>query len=204
MALRHKGLDFELRSVSFKDIPDIEDGSFKSVPVFNDNGHLEGDSFEIAVYLDQKYCNGDSLFGGSGGEAMARFIESFAATVLHPVISTITVIDMHDMMSPEDQKHFRAAREKRSGKNLEAVYAGKEQALAELPQKLSPMRSVLTRQPWIGGDKPLFADHILFGAFQWGRVCSPAKLLAGDDPVHEWFERCLDLYGGIGRSARAF
>lgn len=200
MALKHKGLDFELRPVSFAEIGQIEDGSFKSVPVLNDHGHIEGDSFEIAVHLEQAYPDGPSLFGGPGGLATARFIESFSQLVIHPPVSTVAVMDMHAMMSPEDQAYFRAAREKRFGKTLEEFYANRDVELEGLPGKLAPLRSVLATQPWMGGQSPLFADYILFGALQWGRVSTPTRLLAADDPVNAWFERCLDLHGGIGRS----
>ncbi|MFL9874221.1 glutathione S-transferase family protein [Paraburkholderia megapolitana] len=203
LALKHKGLDFELKPVSFKEISQIEDGSFKSIPVLNDNGHLEGDSFGIAVYLEERYRDGDSLFGGEGGLATARFVEGFSQAVIHPPVSTIAVLDMHAMMSPEDQAYFRAAREKRFGKSLEAFHANKDVELAGLAARLAPMRIVLEKQPWMGGQRPLFADYILFGALQWARICTPTKLLADDDPITEWFERCLDLHGGIGRSAAA-
>jgi glutathione S-transferase len=203
MALNHKGLDFELRPVSFKGISQIEDGTFRSVPVLNDNGYVEGDSFEIAVYLDETYRDRPSLFGGEGGQATARFVEGFSQSVIHPPISKAAVMDMYAMMSPEDQAHFRTAREKRFGKSLEEVYASREEQVAALPEKLAPLRSVLSVQQWFGGKRPLFADYILFGALQWGRICSPAKLLADDDPVKGWFERCLDLHKGVGRSVAA-
>jgi glutathione S-transferase len=62
---------------------------------------------------------------------------------------------------------------------------------------------MLSYQPFIGGSGPLFGDYIVFGAFQWVRVISPYAVLAADDPVSAWFERCLDLHDGLGRrSAR--
>ncbi len=201
LALKHKGLRFELKPVSFKSISQIEDGSFTSVPVLNDNGHLEGDSFEIAALLEENYGEAPSLFGGKGGLAMARFVESFTQTMLHPPMSIIIVMDMHAMMSAEDQAYFRAAREKRFGKTIEELHAGREAELAKFPQRLSPIRAVLEKQRWMGGDTPLFADYILFGAFQWARVCSTTQFLSNDDPVKKWFERCLDLHGGVGRAA---
>jgi glutathione S-transferase len=200
MALRHKGLKADVRPVSFAQISQIEDGSYKSVPVLNDGGHLEGDSFEIAVHLEQAYPDAATLFGGRGGIAMARFVESFAQTVIHPPVSTIACMDMHAMMSPEDQAHFRGAREKRFGKTLEQAYAERYAELAALPEKFAPLRSVLAKQRWLGGSSPLFADYILFGVLQWARICVPARLLASDDPVTHWFERCLDLHDGVGRS----
>jgi len=201
LAIKHKGLRMELKPVGFRDIPKIENGSFSAVPVLNDNGHIEGDSFDIAVYLEQTYREGPSLFDGEGGVAMARFVEGFTQHVLHPPMSVIVLMDMYGMMSPDDQAHFRAAREKRFGKSMEEIHAGREAELKAFPAKLAPLRAVLERQPWMGGKTPLFADYILFGAFQWARVCSPVKLLSNDDPVKEWFERCLDLHGGVGRAA---
>jgi glutathione S-transferase len=200
MAMKHKGLDFHLQPVSFKEITLIEDGSFKSVPVLNDNGHLEGDSFEIAVYLEQTYREGPSLFGGQGGVGTSRFVESFSQTIIHPPVSKIAAMDMYAMMSPDDQTYFRTAREKRFGKSLEEVCSNRDAELATLRQGLAPLRTVLAKQPWMGGDSPLFSDYILFGALQWGRVCTPVKLLEPTDPVADWFERCLDLHDGVGRS----
>ena len=40
------------------------------------------------------------------------------------------------------------------------------------------MRLTLKTQPYLGGEKPNYADYIVFGAFQWARVVSPFKLLA--------------------------
>lgn len=203
MALKHKGLDFELRPVTFKDIPLIENGAFKSVPALNDNGHLEGDSFQIAVYLDRHYPDRPSLFGGNAGQALSRFVECFGQTVLHPPLSVITVAGMHSLMPPEDQAHFRTVREKRFGKTLEEIASGRERELASFPEKLSPLRALLAIQPWLGGEQPHFADYVLFGSLQWARVTSAGKLFAEDDPVESWFGRCLELCGDLARPAAA-
>lgn len=62
---------------------------------------------------------------------------------------------------------------------------------------------MLKFQPFLGGDRPLFADYIVFGALQWARIVSPHRLLAAGDVVTDWFERCLDLHDGLGRSVTA-
>jgi glutathione S-transferase len=69
--------------------------------------------------------------------------------------------------------------------------------------RYAPLRLMLKRQPFIGGETPLFADYIVFGALQWARTISPAQILADDDPVRAWFDRCLDLHGGVGRNMPA-
>ena len=62
---------------------------------------------------------------------------------------------------------------------------------------------MLSFQPFLGGDTPLFSDYIVFGGLQWARVASGVTLLAEDDPVNAWFERCLDLFEGVGRKVPA-
>jgi glutathione S-transferase len=62
---------------------------------------------------------------------------------------------------------------------------------------------MLTYQPFIGGAAPLFADYIVFGAFQFARVVSSFQPLTEDDPVRAWFQRCLDLHDGLGARVAA-
>jgi len=35
-------------------------------------------------------------------------------------------------------------------------------------------------------------------------VCQNSPVLAEDDPLRPWIERCLDLYGGLGRHPGLF
>ena len=86
---------------------------------------------------------------------------------------------------------------------LEEVSAPREAELAAFRSSLEPLRNMLGYQPFIGGSAPLYPDYIVFGAFQWVRVMSPFQTLAKDDPVSAWFERLLDLHGGLGRSVAA-
>ncbi len=62
---------------------------------------------------------------------------------------------------------------------------------------------MLKAQPFIGGEGPLFADYIVFGALQWLRTTAGTKVLEDDDPVALWFRRCLDLHGGVGHRVTA-
>ena len=69
-------------------------------------------------------------------------------------------------------------------------------------QALGPLRTTLAQQPFLAGAAPNYADHIVFGAFQWARVASPVEILAADDAaIRAWRERMLDAYGGLARAA---
>ena len=64
-----------------------------------------------------------------------------------------------------------------------------------LQAALTPLRSTLKAQPFIAGAAPAYADHIVFGALQWGRLVSYTPLLAEDDPIVHWMDAVLGTYG---------
>jgi glutathione S-transferase len=201
MALAHKGLDCEARPTRFTEIAAIAGGRFKTIPVIEDRGRAIGDSRAIAQYLEETYPDRPSLFGGPGGEALSRFVESWCVAVLHGGLFGLILVDIHDHLMPEDQAYFRTSREQRFGRTLEEVQAGREERLEGFRQNLQPLRMTLKEAPFLGGQAPLYADYLAFGAFQWARAVSPFRILEADDPVHAWFTRCLDLHGGLGRKA---
>jgi glutathione S-transferase len=202
MSLAHKGLDFESVPTPFTRVPDTPGGA-RIVPVIEDRGQIVADSFAVALYLEEAYPDRPSLFGGKGGLAMARFIEGWAQTQLHSVLGLAAIMDIHDMLDPVDQVYLRESREKRFGMSLEAARDKGQAQLQTLSARLDPLRMMLKSQDFIGGDGPLFADYIVFGAFQWVRICSSQAALEDGDPVRAWFERCLDLHGAIGRAVPA-
>ena len=203
MSLAHKGLDFEQVATPFTAVPKVEGGLGKTVPVIVDGDRKVIDSFAIAEYLEDTYPDRPSLFGGPGGRAAARFVEQWSFMTIHPLIGGAILMDIHAMLESEDQDYFRSSRETRFGKPLEALGEGRDDRLKDFLPKLQPLRATLERQPWLGGEGPLFTDYIVFGAFQWARICSPWCILPDDDPVAGWFGRCLDLHGGIGRAVPA-
>src|SRR5262245_16396225 len=84
MALAHKVLNFGTGPTPFLDVPKVEGGLSKTVPVIRDGDRVVSDSFAIALYLEEAYPDRPTLFGGEGGKAMARFIERWSQTILHP------------------------------------------------------------------------------------------------------------------------
>ncbi len=203
MALAHKGLDFETRPTPFTKIPAIAAGFSKTVPVLEDDGELIRESFDIALHLERKYPDRPTLFGGPGGEAMARFIERWSLLTLHPRLMRCIVADISSILGDEDQAYFRQSREQRFGMKLEEVQAGREAAAEDFRAALAPLREVLALQPFIGGEEPLFSDFIVFGPLQWARIASPFQALKNDDPVAAWFGSCLALYNGMASKTKA-
>lgn len=202
LSLAHKGLPFKSVPTPFTAVVGVE-GLGKTVPVIRDGERVLCESFDIAAYLDETYPDRPSLFGGEGGRAMARFIERWSQLTVHPYLGAAVLMDIHDRLAPMDQEHFRKTRESRYGKKLEEVPAGRDAGLAGWRAGLEPLRNMLSFQPFIGGTSPLYPDYIVAGALQWVRVMSPTRFLEESDPVHAWFERCLDLHGGLMRRISA-
>ncbi len=199
MALAHKGLAVETLPWRFTEKERIAFSGQGLVPVLVDNGRTVSDSWTIATWLEENYPEAPSLFGGAAGLALARFVNSWTDAFLHPWIARLILTDVHACLRPEDQAYFRTSREARYGTTLEAVCEGREEKVLAFRKELQPLRLTLRTQPFLGGEVPFYPDYIVFGAFQWARVCSPFRLLEADDPVHEWRGRMLGLFDGLAR-----
>lgn len=198
MALAHKGLAVETIPWRFSDKAAVEFSGQGLVPVLVDeDGTVVSDSFRIAEYLEDRYPDRPSLFGGAGGRAAARFIANWTEFVLHAGIARSVVRDILDVIQPADRAYFRQSREARFGMTLEQVVAGRDAGLAAFQKEMHPLRLTLRTQPFLGGQAADFSDYIVLGAFQWARCVSPFRLLAPDDPVYAWRGRMLGLFDGL-------
>lgn len=200
-ALAHKGLPVETVPWRFTDREVIAFSGQGKVPVIRDDGKVVSDSWAIAEYLEDQVPS-PTLFGGTVGRAHALFLNGWADSVLVGGIARFIVRDLIDTIDPKDQDYFRSSREARFGKSLEAVQEGREDRLGAFRDLLLPIRLVLRRQPWLGGAAPSYADHIVAGTLMWPRCASRFELLEANDPVSQWQDRVLDLYGGLGRLAK--
>jgi glutathione S-transferase len=201
MALAHKGVPTEAVPWRFTEKEAIAFSGQGLVPVLVDADNAITDSTRIADYLEARYPEAPSLFGGTAGRALASFVAGWTDTILHRAIGRFVVSDIIGHLAEPDQGYFRQSREARFGNKLEAVTADREARLPAFREALAPLRAMLNVQPYLGGAAPLYADYIVFGAFQWARTVSGFELLAADDPVHAWRDRMLDAFDGLARKA---
>lgn len=203
MALAHKGLAVESIPWRFTEREVLAFSGQGRVPVIRDGATVVSDSWSIAEYLEDHYPDRPSLFGGPVGRAHARFVNAWADGVMLGGIARLIVRDLLDVVDAKDRAYFRESREARFGMTLEAVQEGREARVAEFRASLLPVRLVLGRQAWLGGEAPSYADYIVFGNLQWPRCTSRFGLLAADDVIAAWRERLLDLFDGLGRKAKS-
>jgi glutathione S-transferase len=204
MALAHKGLTAESIPWRFTEKTAIAPHGSEKVPVMLDGDKPVVDSWVIANYLEQTYPERPSLFGGEGGRAMARMLNWWGDIAVVGGIFPMIVADIPNKLAPQDAAYFRQSREARFGKPLEEVTAAREQAVTPFRKSLDPLRLTLKTQPFLGGDRPNYADYIVFGGFQWARVVSPFRLLEESDPVYAWRERLFDAFDGMARKSPGY
>ncbi|WP_110667255.1 glutathione S-transferase N-terminal domain-containing protein [Salinicola halophilus] len=198
-ALAHKGLDCDFLPWKFTDKEAIAFSGQSKVPVLVDGEETVTDSYEILRYLDRVYPE-RPLLGDETAEARARFFKHYAERSLAPGIVRTILMDVFNAVHPDDREYFRTSREKAFGCTLEEMHSP-EQGLAMLDTALAPMRGRLEESAFLDGDEAGAADYLVAGVFMWARICSTTELVAHTDPVHAWFERILDLHGGVGREA---
>jgi len=200
MALRHKGLAFDSVPVCMSDKPALAFSGGKTVPVIKDGETVVRDSWKIAEHLESRYPDAPSLFGGQIGHGLTQAFNTWTDRVLVPAMLPVIVADIHERVDPRDDAYFRQMMEKIVRTTLEEARAQREAALGRLGRVIEPLQATFKRQAFMAGAAPAYADYILLSVFQWARVMSPHELLAPEDPLCQWRERMLDLYGGFARN----
>jgi glutathione S-transferase len=204
MALAHKGLDAVSIPWRFTEKSVIAPHGSERVPVLLHGDSAVIDSWVIANYLEDKFPDRPSLFGGEGGRAMARMLNWWGDIAVVGGIFPLVVADIPEHLGPVDADYFRKSREARLGKPLEQARDARDAAVTGFRKSLEPMRQTLKTQRYLGGDAPNYADYIVFGGFQWARVISPFMLLEPGDPIYAWRETLLDAFDGLARKSRGY
>lgn len=201
LALAHKGLQSQDVAVGFTEKDKVAFSGQQLVPVIvdrNQGGRVVSDSWAIACYLEDTYPQ-NPLFGSALGRGVTRLVNQWAVPGLTAQIGPMILSDLVQSVRPEDQPYFRQSREKRFGKSIEQVQAGRETRLPAFRATLEPVRQTVSQQAFIGGDQPSYADYIVFSGFQWARIVCDFALLADDDPITAWIGRIDQLYDGLTR-----
>jgi glutathione S-transferase len=204
MALKHKGLDAEEIPWRFTEKDAIAFSGQGKVPVLVDGDKTVSDSWEIVRYLETTYSDQPSLFGEKMGESGALFIKFWCMQAINMPVFQIILPNLFQHLHEKDKAYFRESREKMIGMTLEEIAAPNQTTITALQTALSPLREVLERQLYLSGDRPYFADYVVFSQFQWARSVCPIQLLSKEDPVYHWRDRLLDLFDGYARNALGY
>jgi glutathione S-transferase len=200
-ALKHKGLKAREVPVRFTDKHAIAFSGQPLVPILTDDERVVSDSWKIAEYLEAKYPDRPSLFGGAAAQSQAMFLKFWCEQTLHPLLLRLVVTDVFANIHVKDKAHFRTTREARFGCPLEQIGVQPEEGIPRLREALAPLRALVQCQPFIGGESPMFVDYMVISHFVFARAVSALHLIALDDPIHAWRERMLDAFDEMARRA---
>jgi glutathione S-transferase len=195
-ALHHKGLAFRSEPWRFTETEKLTFSGQGRVPVLVDGETVVSDSWAIARYLDATYPAAPL-----GAGPHLRFLNAWADTVLQPAIARLIVRDILDVIPDFARPYFRQSRERAFGMTLEAVIEGREDRRQGFHTVLTPIRTVLKTQQFLGGEAPDYADYIVAGSLMWARCSSPFQILLDDDPVGHWFQNIRQMFGGMAEKA---
>ncbi|MEZ5893625.1 MAG: glutathione S-transferase N-terminal domain-containing protein [Parvularculaceae bacterium] len=201
LALKHKGLEFETMPLGFAEKENYPAPEYGKVPVLVDDGEQVKDSAVILYYLDAKYPQ-HPLAKSGGEKAAADFIRAWAGVNIFPSMGVLVMPALFAASSEADQTYMRNIFEQRMGMKVED-YMNAPGAADNLAAALKIMAAPLSGHRFFGGDAPNIADYVAFGPFMWARAASRTPFCEMPQPVADWTERMLDLFGGYARAAKS-
>ncbi len=206
LAAAHKGIEAEFLPWRFieKSRLDAEGPNAGTAPFMVWKGRGYDSSDAIVDAFETMAPEAPSLFGGKAGKALTRFYKHWTERSIHPLILPAIILDIEAALDEDNRAYFRKSREARLGAPLEEIAARAPACLAQLPGILAPLRARVKEAPFIGGQAPLYADYIVYSAFQWAHCISDRVQLDPASPEGAWFARIGALYDGLGQNAPVF
>lgn len=198
-ALAHKGVQFDVHPVRFADVETIRRLSGQHfTPIIDDDGQVINETWDIANYLEERYPDRPSLFGGAVGKGVARLINEWSGSQLGAPLRRVIYADFPAVLDPGDRAYFRSTREHDLGMSLEAACADPASKLAAFQSACTPLERTLSAQPYLCGSGPAYADYIVFSLFQMARLGCPKEVVASGSALAEWRRRMIALYDNLG------
>ncbi len=203
-ALAHKGFDLDVVPGGFTGILERTGGKTERLPAIVDDGTWVLDSWGIVEYLDATYPDRPMLIPHESVATLTRALDTWLWGAATGPWMFCFCQDYRDLSLPQDHEYVTRSREAMLGRTLEEVQAGREERLPKISAALEPLRATLRDSQWLGGTTPNYADYRILGNFLFTASVCKIPVLADDDPLRDWLDRCFDLYGGLGRHPGLF
>ncbi|WP_158921338.1 glutathione S-transferase N-terminal domain-containing protein [Acidisphaera sp. S103] len=199
-ALAHKQVRVAYRPTRFSEVDMIERLSGQRlVPVLVHDGVVVCDSWNIAIYLEDRFPDRPALFGGSASRATTRFLSHWADTTFHLPLRMMIFAEFIQCLCPEDRDYFVRSREAEFGMTIEQVRRKRSCYQKAFEAACLPFERLLGEQDFVGGPSPTYADYIVFSVFLQAHVCNSKDVLRPDSAIALWRSRMFTLFGGIDR-----
>jgi len=196
LGLKHKGLEFGRTPLMFLEKEAIAPANSKTVPVIKDGDTWVKDSFDIIVYLDEKYPE-KSLITDLHA---ARFFNSWVNRTITMGLFPMLVGDLVAGFDEKNAAYFRESRQRLFGdKSMEEVSANRDAMVPKFIKSLAPIKDQLRKQPFLCGNAPGWMDYAVVANFIWAESAKGFDTLAGADLLSSWRARMYELHDGFIR-----
>ena len=149
MALAHKGLEVETVPWRFTEKDKLPQPNAGRVPVIVDGGRVVHDSTAIADYLEERYPDRPSLFGGETGRGADALCAELDRDGVADRADPARAARHPPPSRPRGPGLFPQDREKRFGTTLEEVVKDREARLPAFRASLDPLRRTVERQDFV-------------------------------------------------------
>lgn len=184
MALAHMGIKAELIGLTPSEIKNVNI-KFKSFPVLKDGKRIIQSGFEVAHYLERNFPSTPTLFGGEVATSLAEFINSYVKDNLYPHLFCFLADDLMKHLEKSDQEIFLS--------KVVLSNKTKQENLLQFNKKLNPLRLTLKKQEFLCGERPAYADYMVYGLFVWAESLTNIPLLNSRDSLNSWKRAMFDL-----------
>jgi glutathione S-transferase len=197
-ALAHKELDVEYRPMRFSDVETVQRLSGQRlVPILVDSQTVVHDSWKIATYLEDRFPDRPSLFGGATSRAVTRLLNHWADTTIRSPLLLLAIPELVQNLCPEDRDYFVRSREREFGMTVEQIRCQSARWRKQFEAACVPLEQLLREQEFIGGHSPRYADYIVFSHILRADLCCPKDVFQPDSAIALWRLRMCDLFDGL-------
>ncbi|GAA5839813.1 hypothetical protein JCM11251_001222 [Rhodosporidiobolus azoricus] len=221
LSLLHKGVEFEEREVTYMDLKEYAPRFKGQKPVTPfvelPDGELIWDSWRIAEWLERQYPDRPSLFlpdaptPVNADDPALKLAKNFATLVnkgygdsdsqWSPFFELAAegiagLMPDEEPGEPNPSRLYYQSDEKLGMKNAWKTLMSLDKAAmtSQAKASLAPLEGVLAGSPFLSGQRPGFADYVVYGRYHMMRAACPsiAQTVWRDDSLKEvatWIDR---------------
>ena len=192
LCLIQNDIKFKTIPVRFTDKEKIAFSKQKLVPILDYKNGFVCDSWNIINWLNENYSQ-KTIFKNHSSKIFSYYLYLWTSRQLLPILFKIIAHEIPNVLEANDIDYYIKTREKRINGPITKFVPMISSSIEEFRKSIDPIRKIIIKNGYIGGEKPGIEDCIFFGNLKWVDVCSPCNLLDDEDPVNLWYKNLVKV-----------
>ena len=185
-------IQFETIPIKFSDKNKIAFSKQDLVPILDYKDGFVNDSWNIINWLNKNYSE-KKIFKNHSSKIFSYYLYLWTSRQLLPILFKIIAHEIPNVLEANDIDYYIKTREKRINGPITKFVPMISSSIEEFRKSIDPIRKIIIKNGYIGGEKPGIEDCIFFGNLKWVDVCSSCNLLKDEDPVNKWYKNLLKI-----------